>query len=67
MTTSAVEAVKGVLKVDNLGPTPVDDGKLSMKSVDELDDSKSMLAAVWNGKKTVDVVKRPVPKITDQV
>ena len=67
MTTSAVNAVKQVLKVETAGPTQTEDHKLSMNAVDDLDDSKSMLAAVWNGKKTVDVVTRPVPKITDPV
>lgn len=67
MTTSAVDAVKQVLKVGTAGPSSVDSSKLSMNAVDELDDSKSMLAAVWQGKKSVEVVKRPVPKITDPV
>ena len=67
MTTSAVDAVKQVLKVQTVGPSKVDEGKLSMEAVDQLDESREMLAAVWNGKKTVDVIKRPVPKITDPV
>ena len=67
MTTSAVNAVKQVLKVGVAGPTQTEDEKLSMNPVDNLDDGQSMRAAVWNGKKTVNVVTRPVPKITDPV
>ena len=67
MTTSAVDAVKQVFKVETAGPTSKDSSGLSMNAVDDLDDSKSMLGVVWRGKKSVEVVKRPVPKITDPV
>ena len=64
--TSAVGAVIQALKVDTLGPSTTDKD-LSMNAVDDLDHSRKMLAAVWTGKKSVEVVERPVPKITDPV
>ena len=66
MTTSSVDAVKGVLKVETVGPDSIDKSKLTTNARDNQSE-RTMLAAVWNGKKTVDVVQTPVPTITDPV
>ncbi|KAK9798563.1 hypothetical protein WJX73_007560 [Symbiochloris irregularis] len=65
MTTSSAQATAQIGRVETAGPTPISSEKLTMSAQDKQSEGKEMLAATWTGKKSVTVVKVPVPRITD--